>query len=238
MPGKIGIILIATGGDQYTRFLSPLRQSIIDYMPDSDTILFTDDCQFKYLFAKTVYQTNLGWPRATLMRYHSMVKQEELLKQYSHVFYMDVDMLVASKIEHNEICGDGITATLHPGYVETYERNPRSTAFVEDSEHNYYQGCFVGGETNAFLKMAKTIAANVDKDDGEGVMAIYHDESHLNRYLIDNPPVKILSPAYCFPGPAHVRYPERWIQKPYCLATYVPKIRHLEKPDQARWKNK
>jgi len=30
-------------------------------------------------------------------------------------------------------------------------------------------------------------------------MALWHDESHWNRYLLDHPPSKIVTPAYVFP---------------------------------------
>lgn len=206
-------------------------------MPENEIILFTDDYQ-GYRADKVVHQPNLGWPRATLMRYHAMLKQRELLSRFSHVFYMDVDTIVCSKIEPEEILSDGIAVTLHPGYVTTFERNPVSTAYVEGDNHNYFQGCFVGGKTEAFFHMCETISKNIDTDDGNGVMAIYHDESHLNRYMIDNTPAKILTPAYCFPGPAHIRFPERWLPKGTTLSNFVPRIRHLEKPLQNTWKSK
>ena len=234
----MGIILIATGGEKYTKFVNPLIDSINKYMPEHQVILFTDDMTKAYDKTTCIFQKDLGWPRATLNRYHTMLKQREFLLRFSHLLYMDIDMLVNSQITLDEIFADGMTVVLHPGYPETFERNPASTAFVpeDDKRHNYYQGCFVGGKTDAFIRMCETITKNIDTDDGNGIMAVYHDESMINRYMIDNPPAKILSPAYCFPGPAHIRFPERWMQQPY--QTFVPKIRHLEKLDQASWKNK
>lgn len=43
------------------------------------------------------------------------------------------------------------------------------------------------------------------------MMALWHDESHMNRYLIDHPPTVILPPAYCFAEEHvnHPRYPDR-----------------------------
>ena len=46
--------------------------------------------------------------------------------------------------------------------------------------------------------MAEVIAERVTKDLEKGVIAEWHDESHLNRYLIDNPADVTLSPNYCF----------------------------------------
>ncbi len=39
----------------------------------------------------------------------------------------------------------------------------------------------------------------VDSDGSVGYIAKWHDESYLNRYVIDYPPTKILSPSFCFP---------------------------------------
>jgi histo-blood group ABO system transferase len=168
------------------------------------------------------------------MRYHAMLARQALLSQYAQLLYMDIDMLACSKIEEEEIFSDGITAALHAGYVTTFERRPQSTAFVKGAPP-YYQGCLIGGDAKAFLGMCETIARNIDIDDTNGIVAIWHDESHLNRYLFDNPPAKVLSPAYCFPTLRCLVHPERWMKGD--LASFVPKIRHLEKACQDKWKD-
>jgi histo-blood group ABO system transferase len=66
----------------------------------------------------------------------------------------------------------------------------------------YFAGGFNGGTSLEYLKMAKKISENIIDDFNRGFIAIWHDESHLNRYFIDNPPTKILNPSYC--------YPENW----------------------------
>ena len=235
----IAFMTIATGGPKYTKFLAPLVRSIKQFMPENDILIFHDSVPFDApgVECTMIFQPDLGWPRATLMRYHAILKQKERLLKFSHVFYLDVDMLVNSSITAEEICADGMTVVQHPGYPETFERNPKSTAFVkeDDTVHSYYQGCFVGGRTDYFIRFCETITKNIDIDDRNGIVAIYHDESQMNRYMIDNPPAKILSPAYCFPGPAHIRFPERW-HMPH-PSKFVAKIRHLEKMDQGEWKH-
>ena len=48
------------------------------------------------------------------------------------------------------------------------------------------------------LKMSEVIADRVTKDLEKDVIALWHDESHMNRYMIDNPPTLSLTPSYCF----------------------------------------
>ena len=43
----------------------------------------------------------------------------------------------------------------------------------------------------------------------KNIIAIWHDESHINRYFIDNPPTIILSPSYCYPENLKLPYKKR-----------------------------
>jgi hypothetical protein len=81
----------------------------------------------------------------------------------------------------------------------SYEGRRASAAYVAPHEGGaYLMGGFNGGRAPAFLAMAEHIAAAIDRDAARGIVAVWHDESHLNRYFIDHPP-HILSPSYGFP---------------------------------------
>jgi hypothetical protein len=229
---SLAVMLIATGGPRYTGFIGPLTASLKAHFPPHDVILFTDSSE--QFGAIRVPQPDLGWPDASLMRYHAFLGQRELLMRYEHVLYMDVDMLACARVTGEELFSDGITAVIHPSYPDTFERRRRSTAYVEGSPP-YYQGCLQGGKAKAFLDMCEAIAMNVDIDKANGIVAVWHDESHLNRYLSEHPPARVLTPAYAYPDPKYLRFPERWMAggSPGGL---MPKRRHLEKPDQGKWK--
>ena len=99
---------------------------------------------------------------------------------------------------------DGVVATRYPYQSlmdpssQSFDRNPKSLAYVPfDQTVSYYAGGFNGGKTESFMEMA-VIANNVNKDLEKGVVALWHDESHMNRYLIDNPPALQLTPTYCY----------------------------------------
>ena len=57
---------------------------------------------------------------------------------------------------------------------------------------------FNGGSTKRFLEMAEVISDRVTNDLDNNIIALWHDESQMNRYLIDNPPTLSLTPSYCF----------------------------------------
>ena len=52
-----------------------------------------------------------------------------------------------------------------------------------------------GGETQAYLEMCRQLVKNIYKDKKQNIIAKWHDESHLNYYIVDKNPL-ILSPNY------------------------------------------
>lgn len=144
------------------------------------------------------------WPAGTIYRYHVICEHAHEL-EFDYIFMCDADMRFEAHVG-SEILGAGITATQHPGYVGMpveslpYERRPESSAVVgHGSGERYYAGGFIGGTRDAFLRLARTIAMGVEADAAAGIVAQWHDESQLNRYLVSNPPAVALSPAYCHP---------------------------------------
>lgn len=140
----------------------------------------------------------------TLKRFNYFIKEKEFISQFDYCFYFDVDMGIVDNVGE-EVLGD-LVATMHPYQSfypkeqRSYDRNPKSLAYVPVGEEgeNYYAGGFNGGSTKRFLEMAEVLADRVTKDLENDVIALWHDESHMNRYLIDNPPALSLTPSYCF----------------------------------------
>lgn len=210
---RIAHLIIATG-PKYHQYVNPLIESANKFFVPHDTILWTDGPFASQSGFTVIRQPYLGFPKETLHRYHTFLAQAELIRGYDMVFYSDVDMLFVAPVELGTIASNGITATLHPGYVVTRthpkwgltqtsgtpERNHQSAAYIPKGANNsYYCGGFNGGESNAFLRMSHEIRRMVDQDHDNGFTAVWHDESHLNRYLFDHPPAKVLSPSFCYP---------------------------------------
>jgi histo-blood group ABO system transferase len=205
---KIALLNIAT--NKYISFLPNLyttadqlflKNHDVDYFLFSNLDFKVNNCKRNVITRKIEHKP---WPYMTLYRYKFFVQAEEQLKQYDYLYYCDADMYFFSEVG-DEILSDRV-GTLHPGFFNkdkelfTYEKNPQSTAFLsnKDGEH-YYAGGFNGGSSSEFLKMAKTIDENISKDEANNIIAKWHDESHLNKYLSTNKPTNILSPLYCFP---------------------------------------
>lgn len=209
---KTALLVIATG-QRYHQYIRSLIESAKKYFVPHDVILWTDSLEKFDDHVWSAPKECLGFPEETLRRYHTFLEQGWLLKQYDQLFYCDVDMLFVAPVGE-EVFSDGITACTHPGYsgsCGTPERNPNSLAAIPfDADNKYFCGGFNGGERRAFLDMATEIAWRVDYDNGKGVMAVWHDESHLNKFLFEHPPAKVLDPSYCYPQDASDYYKQKW----------------------------
>ena len=209
---KTALLVIATG-EKYHAYVNPLLESAEKYFVEHDAIVWTDSLSAAGTFdAKFVLTKNaLGYPLETLHRYHTILGQDWLIQKYDQVFYCDVDMRFVAPVGE-EIFSDGITATLHPGYVGTRGTPEKSMNSLACCLNNtaYYCGGFNGGSSRAYIKMAGDLAWKIELDSHVGVMAVWHDESHLNKYLADHPPAKVLDPSYCYPENAGSHYTDKW----------------------------
>lgn len=143
------------------------------------------------------------WPRGSACRYGVGLENLDKLAG-DFIFQIDADMRIEQTVGP-EILADGITVTTHPGFLElgqgAWERREDSTACITEEEsagRRYHPGCFVGGERRAFLDLATTVSERVETDLAAGVNAVWYEESHLNRYLIDHPPALVLDQRYCY----------------------------------------
>lgn len=204
---KIGLLIIAT--NKYVQFLQPLIESADKnfLLNQSVTYFIFTNQNIEILSNREIVKINVEhkeWPWMTLGRYKIFSEHSNILQNMDYLFYCDVDMRFESVVGE-EILSERV-ATQHPGYYEqrgTPETNPLSLACVFPNEKmQYFAGGFNGGTSGEYLKMSKIISDNIDLDLSRDIIAVWHDESHMNRYFIDNPPTKILNPSYC--------YPENW----------------------------
>ena len=209
---NVGMLVVATG--KYIQFVQPLIDSAEKHFCKNHNVtyfVFTDGDLPESEKIVRVEQARLGWPLDTMMRCKMYYEHQELFQDMDYLFACDADMLFVDEVG-DEILSDRV-ATQHPGYVSkrgTYETRTISKACVRADEGTcYFAGGFYGGNKEEFLKMNRTMTENIQADLEKKFIAIWHDESHLNRYFIDNPPTKILSPSYCYPESWRLPYVKR-----------------------------
>lgn len=201
---KVSILIVATG--DYIKYLDKLLESCDKYL--------LKDCKVTYhIFTnarKKSGRTDIKYhgiihkpfPYPTLYRYHFIKSFQQYMNNEDYYFYLDVDTLIKDYIT-SEILDERV-ATQHCGFIGergSYETNFLSTSCVYpfDNVKAYFGGAFWGFSHLEFWKFIYTATYMIDIDSKNGIVPIWHDESVLNRYLIDNPPTKILSPSYHYP---------------------------------------
>ena len=206
---KIAILYIALGKyDVFWKdfYVSSEKYFLFNY--DNDYFIFTDSME---IFAennrnvKKIKQNNLGWPGNTLYRFKMFESIKEVLKEYDYIFFFNANYIFIKKIGEDFLPNNELLVVQHPGYYNVncnkypYEKNHASSAFVEKSERKVYvQGCLEGGTSKEFIEMISELNMNVDADSNKGIVAKWHDESHLNKYICSHK-YKLLDPGYAYP---------------------------------------
>ena len=206
-PPKIAILYIATW--RYFEFWPKFYESMEKhFLPQYEKhyYVFTDqNFKNKPDNVTKIYRKWHGFPDDSLDRYEMFLSIEDQLKKYDYIYFLNANAKVVAYVgeEIFPTKEQGIMVASHPQHYRLqvrewypYEDNPKSTAYIAPDEGKYYvQGGFIGGRRKDFLKMCHVLDANIRTDKKNGVMAKFHDESHLNRYIIGKNPL-IMPPNY------------------------------------------
>lgn len=211
---KVAILYICTG--KYTVFWKDFYKSFErNFLRKSskDYFVFTDE-KIDFLSKKNVhkiYQKNLGWPYDTLMRFKMFESIKGKLQKYDYIFFFNANMQCIKEIKEkdflpNDLKGEKLVMTIHPGFYKLklkycpYERRKASTAYVPyRSGRHYVIGALNGGKTKEYLKLISSLNKDTNIDLENNIIALVHDESHLNAYIVKRNDIKYLHPGYCYP---------------------------------------
>ena len=220
VPQKIGLLVIAT--NKYINFVGPLWESTKKFFmagtPHRVTMFVFTNMPNVPSGTVRIEQEHLKWPGPTLMRYHMFCSHEEVLGTQDYLFYCDADMRFEGPVGA-EILGE-LVATKHPGFwnqpyqvfSQSYENRTESQAYMPPGYGKvYFAGGFNGGRAGRFLDMAKQIKGWIDADLAKGIIAKWHDESYMNKYMTGNGPDVVLSPAYCYQEEAILPFPRKLV---------------------------
>lgn len=212
MNQKIGILYICTG--EYYKFWEDFYISCEKHFLKECELhyfLFTDNhnlLAIKDERIHTIYQEKMEWPYPTLLRYKTFVDHKDHFLNVDYLVFCNANLLFIQNISFEELLNNKpMFATLHPGFFDknvskfTYESNQESLAFIErNNESIYVCGGFNGGETESFLVMAEMLNNNINTDLENNIIAVWHDESHLNHYVQYNKSLfNILNSGFCYP---------------------------------------
>ena len=217
---KFWILYICTW--KYDVFRKDFYESCEKYLlknTEKHYFVFTDSEQIKTNYKNErihiIHQENLWWPDNTLKRFHIFLNAEDELKKMDYLYFFNANLEIKKNIFEKDFLPDTdnqLVVCRHPWFYNkentrfTYDRNPKSTAYIKKWEWEIYvQWALNWWTCNAFLEMCKTLKNDTDIDSKNWIVAHRHDESHLNRYIYDLKQkwlvkkYKVLSPEYLYP---------------------------------------
>lgn len=85
-------------------------------------------------------------------------------------------------LENENLIMDGFMFDKRGRFYSTIEN---SVSFIEDG-YTYTQSCFFIGTAGIVFKMCEDVSRMIEIDLKQNIIPNYHDESYLNRWIIDN----------------------------------------------------
>lgn len=242
---KIGIIYIVTG--IYVDFWNDFYQSceqFFCYDAEKGYEVFTDSEDLlsqKYKNVRFHKIEDQGWVKNVSYKSYYICGIKELLGMYDYIFYLNGNYKALAPIHSSEILpceADGwITALSFSHYLSiptdeyAYDRNMNSNAFIPfDLGERYYQSGFYGGRTSEFVLLSEILKKETQIDLDKGVIARFHDESYLNRFLVGKSP-KIINERIAYHNfwNSCMSYKGIFLNKEQCLGNNrVQKIKFQE----------
>lgn len=207
---RIAILYICTG--RYTVFWPEFYASCEEFFfqgHEKEYFVFTDGdlSPANGAGVHRIEQARMGWPHDTLQRFNLFESQQKDLEKFDLIFFCNANVEFMRPVGEEILPPqqDTIIVAQHPGYLDgdankfQFEHDPRSRAYIEPGKGQVYVcGGFNGGYAAAYLQMIRTLNNNIQQDFQEGIIARWHDESHINRYIQEHP-YHLLSVSYCHP---------------------------------------
>ena len=193
---NLAILYICTG--KYNQFFSLFYSSAEKYLLvgyNKHYFVWTDDDQLADNLENItiIHKECAGFPADSLFRFEMFLQVEDKLKEYDFIYFLNANAEFKRPV-NEEILPDesglamgiwgGRREHQHPMFYP-YERNKKSLAYVAPYKppYVYFMGGLNGGRSKQYLEMVRTLAANIRDDYERGIIAKFHDESHINAYL-------------------------------------------------------
>lgn len=217
---SIGILYIATG--PYIVFWENFYKSFEKYFllnTEKHYYVFTDATNFYGSDNTRVHIINQKfqpWPLPTLLKFQSFLEIKEALLKHDYLYQSNGPIICMKEVKEadflpREEMGERLMFTQHPGFYNKkniyfpYERRAESLAYVPYNCGNVYVfGAMNGGFSKDYIEFAEMLNERIIDDLNKGIIAKWHDESHINCMLIKMNNYRLLPMAYAYPSGCEV----------------------------------
>jgi hypothetical protein len=174
--------------------------------------VFTDSEEIPFeKHIKTYYEKPKGFPLDSLLRFDMFLRIKEDTRDCDYLFFfnsnVEFNQTITEEIFIPSAEENNLLAVLHPGYFNKkpfflpIEKRKVSAAYIpykKNTDYHYFMGSSNGGSRDAYYKLIQVCHDQIHTDIDNGVMAVYHDESHINKYLHERK-IKMLPPSFGHP---------------------------------------
>lgn len=192
----IGIYYISTG--IYNNSFNDFLLSLNNFFPGvKKTIILLSDQLNKYdnyiddinnINIKYVYLQHQMWPMITLFKMTTILENKG---NYDYVFYFNANSILL-KSDYSWFKPNQLILTYHKDwfgndcktykFLEPFNDNPNSTAYIGTTNYTYVQGAFFGGNAKLVYDMCEVVTEMLQEDLINNIIPRWHDESYLNKY--------------------------------------------------------
>lgn len=193
---KIAVLYICTG--RYNQFFCGFYKSAEMFLlkgAEKHYFVWTDNDNIaKELKNVTIiHKECAGFPADSLFRFEMFMQVEDKLLDFDYVYFFNSNAIFLKPVGE-EILPDetglamgiwrGKRERQHPMFYP-YERNLKSLAYVAPYKppYIYFMGGLNGGTPDKYLDLIRTLSKNIRDDYAHGIIARFHDESHINAYM-------------------------------------------------------
>jgi hypothetical protein len=226
---KIAIFYICTG--KYDIFWHDFHKSAEKHFCENfekHYFVFTDSQSISSSEnVSVIYQDNLGWPMIACYRYRILLRVEAELKGFKAMAFFNANAMFVDDVSYEDFFGNiqqSLVCALHPLFPKEnaanapFETRVESTAYVPlENRYHYCQSAISAGTAESYMKMLRILAANTEADLARGIVALWHDESHWNSYVNNDPQIRenlhVLSQSYMYPESFDLPYPKKILMR-------------------------
>lgn len=222
---RIAILYICTG--VYRKFWPGFYESFEENFLKNTTkeyFVFTDAKNLEFSNNPRVHiypRKSKGWPDDTLFRFDMFWDTKDDWKDFDYAVFVNSNFRCVTKVTEEEFLPTGLKKLVVAPHAASFDWNPdkmdycrdeRSLAYIPFGTGKYYiMGGLNGGQTDAYLCMIETLRNNIRDDYNRGVIAVRHDESHINHYILDRNDYLMLSPSFGYPEGKEFPYEPRML---------------------------